>query len=175
MAYRPDLPAEPVGITDFLHFSITVRNIERSIRFYCEVLGMEPEPVNDAGDVVRHEADNYVAGVTGYADAHLKIACLRHGDAALELIEYVHPSGEPIPPGTNRPGCPHMAFIVKDLDAAWDGLNRMAQHWDLTFVSPGPVVVDSGPNRGARGLYFRDPDGVTIELAELTCRGSRSM
>ena len=47
------------------------------------------------------EARAYVAGVTGYDDAHLKIALMRSGSAVLELIEYIAPVGDPIPPGTH--------------------------------------------------------------------------
>ena len=30
----------------------------------------------------------------------------------------------------------------------------------------GPVTIDTGANRGGRGLYLRDPDGHVVELFE---------
>ncbi len=116
---------------------------------------------------VREEKQTYVAGVTGYADAHLKIAMLRRDGVVLELIEYVQPRGEPYEPGTHRPGSPHIAFTVDDVDEAWNLLQRVRETWSLSFTGPAPTLVDKGQNTGGRAFYFRDPDGITIELVEL--------
>jgi catechol 2,3-dioxygenase-like lactoylglutathione lyase family enzyme len=161
-----------LGIRGLLHFSLTVRDLDRSIAFYRDVLGMEliefDGPIGRTH--LREERDNYVAGVTGYEDAHLRIALLRMQGVVLELIEYLRPNGTPRVPGTHRAGSPHVAFVVEDLRAAWDELRRIREGWALEFISDGPVCVDSGPNHGGFALYFRDPDGVTIELVEMARR-----
>ena len=52
------------------HFSFTVSDIEQSIRFYRDVLGMEL--------VHRQEqANEYTRKFVGYPDAHLKVAQFR--------------------------------------------------------------------------------------------------
>ncbi len=164
----------PLDVTDFLHASLTVGCLEHSLEFYRDVLNMEVVSVRSQDEVctVREERGTYVAGVTGYEDAHLKIAILRYGAFHLELIEYVSPRGEPLSSGTNRPGCPHLAFVVSDLDHAWRVLQQDRHRWNLSFSSSGPIVVDSGPNVGGRAIYFRSPDGVTIELVELNNQGT---
>ena len=77
------------------------------------------------------------------------------------------PKGDPLEPGTYRPGSPHVAFIVADLDRAWAALQADRVAWGLKFVSDGPVIVYHGPNAGGKAIYCRDPDGITIELVEL--------
>lgn len=165
-----------IGVTGLLHFSVTVSNIERSIRFYRDVLGMEVcwSKAGGRPTCIREEKQSYVAGVTGYPDAHLKIAMLRHGQATLELVEYVQPHEAGIGSGTHRPGSPHIAFIVADVDRAWDSLKSQSKQWSLSFVGKGPVLVDRGPNTGGRAFYFRDPDGITIEIVELNTGWTRA-
>jgi catechol 2,3-dioxygenase-like lactoylglutathione lyase family enzyme len=174
------MPQDPanstaIGVTAFLHSSVTVSDVERSIRFYRDVLGMEVCWCKAGGKptFIREEKQSYVAGVTGYRNAHLKIAMLRYGQAMLELIEYVEPREKGLDPGTHRPGSPHLAFIVADIDRAWNTLKAQSGHWGLSFVGDGPALVDRGPNTGGRAFYFRDPDGIAIEIVELNTGWTR--
>ena len=157
-----------VGVTGLLHFSVTVSDVERSVRFYRDVLGMEVCWCKAGGKptCIREENQSYVAGVTGYPNAHLKIAMLRHGQAMLELVEYVEPRASGIGPGTHRPGSPHIAFTVANIDEAWNVLQTQRKQWGLSFAGNGPVLVDRGPNTGGHAFYFRDPDGIAIEIVE---------
>jgi catechol 2,3-dioxygenase-like lactoylglutathione lyase family enzyme len=175
MSQLPANPGGAVGVTGFLHFSVTVSDVGRSIRFYRDVLGMEVCWCKAGGKptLVREEKQTYVAGVTGYPDAHLKIAILRHGQALLELVEYVEPREAGVGPGTSRPGAPHIAFVVADIDQAWNSLKSQVGQWGLAFASEKPVLVDRGPNTGGRAFYFRDPDGITIEIVELNTGWTR--
>lgn len=169
MSQAPANSGGAIGVTGFLHFSVTVSDVERSMRFYRDVLGMEVYWSKAGGrpTAIREEKQSYVEGVTGYKDAHLKIAILRHGHTILELVEYLCPRGKAIDPGTYRPGSPHLAFTVADLDHAWNTLKTQSDHWGLSFASDSLVTIDRGPNVGGRAVYFRDPDGIAIELVEL--------
>jgi lactoylglutathione lyase len=175
MSQQPANPGGSIGVTGLLHFSVTVSDVERSIRFYRDVLGMEICWSKSGGKAtfIREEKQTYVAGVTGYQDAHLKIAMVRHGQAMLELVEYVRPREAGSGPGTNRPGTPHIAFTVADIDRAWNSLQSQNERWGLTFASEKPVLVDRGPNTGGRAFYFRDPDGIAIEIVELNTGWTR--
>jgi len=59
----------------------------------------------------------------------------------------------------------HLAFRVSDID----GLARRLREANVTLLSD-PVKVPAGVARFASGdkrlLYFLDPDGVLLELAE---------
>jgi catechol 2,3-dioxygenase-like lactoylglutathione lyase family enzyme len=53
--------------------------------------------------------------------------------------------------------------VVDDLDETY----RHLQGTGATFRSDGPVRIEAGEHAGARTMYVRDPDGITIEILEL--------
>lgn len=139
------------------HFSITVADIERSLAWYTEVIGLEllSRQRNDSA---------YTRTIVGMDDAVLEVAFLTlpgTEQVRLELIEYLRPRGERAELATNTPGVAHAAFEVADVDAA---LARLAAAGSEP-VNP-PIEIDRGVNRGMRACYLRDPDGFTIELME---------
>lgn len=138
-----------------LHTGFTVADIERSIVFYRDLLGMTL--------VMQQEGRRpYLATITGFAEVYIKTAYLAVTPAAnhvLELLEYTSHPAPPTPRETNRPGNAHLCFRVTDIQAAH---RRLTAH-GVTFISP-PAEITSGVNAGASGCYLRDPDGFTIEL-----------
>jgi catechol 2,3-dioxygenase-like lactoylglutathione lyase family enzyme len=143
-------------VTTLHHTGYTVEDLDRSLAFYGDLLGMEV--------VARQEkAGGYLAQIVGYPDARVRMAHLRlaGGEHVLEFFEYLAPSGRIATPLQPRDtGTPHLCFAVDDLQVIYERL--LAAGAD-TFVS-APVEVDAGINRGARALYLRDPDGIPVEL-----------
>jgi catechol 2,3-dioxygenase-like lactoylglutathione lyase family enzyme len=138
------------------HTGYTVDDLERSLGFYRDLLGMEV--------VARQEKrGGYLAEIVGHPDAHVRMAHLRAPGSAhiLELFEYVSPAGargrrrEPCDTGTA-----HLCFAVHDLRSLYDDLRAAGVD---SFVT-GPVEVDTGVNAGGLALYLRDPDGMPVEL-----------
>jgi len=142
------------------HFSFTVGDIERSKRFYGEVLGL---PLLYE---MRHRHP-YTSRQIGYPDADLLVAAYALSQVAgeeggrLELIEYVHPRGEPLDVSTKNAGSAHLAFVVDDIHAEHVRLRDLG----VRFRSD-PVLVQQGVNKGAYTVYLRDPDGITLELVQ---------
>jgi len=142
------------------HISFTVSDIERSKRFYGDLLGL---PL--AYEMVHNHP--YTATQVGYPDAHLLAAGFRLGRrddetaAILELLEYVHPKGRPVDMATANPGIGHLAFYVDDI---WQEYERLYAA-GITFRSE-PVRVEAGVNIGVCTVYLRDPDDVTLELVQ---------
>lgn len=145
-------------LTSVAHTGFTVQDLERSIAFYRDLLGMQ----------LVHQRDTtapYVSQVTGFAGARLKIALLKVGPEdphTLELLQYVSHPGEPTDRATNRPGNGHLALRVDDLQAWYHRLSAAG----VKFRSPAPVPLTDGVNAGAYAVYLRDPDGFTIELIQ---------
>ena len=143
------------------HFSFTVSNIEQSIDFYSNVLGMEL--------VHRQEQANaYTRKLVGYPDAHLRVAQLRVKGAPiarsghlLELVEYVAPQGQKIDTRTFNTGTAHLAFEVDDIHAEY---RRMVAA-GVRFRSE-PVAIEAGINKGGYTVYFLDPDDITLEIIQ---------
>jgi catechol 2,3-dioxygenase-like lactoylglutathione lyase family enzyme len=157
-----------IEISKTHHFSFTVGNVEKSIEFYRDFLGFNLKTSEAYPNGIREERGNYVARVTGYTDAHLRMAVLEKDGCVLELVEYAAPrSPRARAPETFEVGCPHVAFVVEDLEKEFGKILEARQQWDLKLLSERVIEIDSGPNRGGKAVYFRDPDGITIELAEM--------
>jgi catechol 2,3-dioxygenase-like lactoylglutathione lyase family enzyme len=141
-------------VTGVFHSAFTVSNLKQSIEFYRDRLGMEVV-------MEQHSDAPYISQLVGFPAARLNVAYLRvPGDKhVLELVEYVEPKGggSPLPP--NAVGSAHLCFYVANLNRAYETLRKAG----VEFVSP-PVDIAAGTNEGARGVYFHDPDGFTLEL-----------
>jgi len=137
------------------HLGLTVSNIERSVHFYRDLLGL---PL-----IRRRSADaDYLGRQTGYPGVRLEVASFQlapTGRLGLELVQYVTHPGEPTDPATNRAGNTHLCFRVDNLQHAYDSLRARGVPFRTT-----PVAITSGPNQGGFAVYLSDPDDYTIEL-----------
>jgi catechol 2,3-dioxygenase-like lactoylglutathione lyase family enzyme len=93
------------------HVGITVSDIEQSIAFYRDMLGMT---------LVRRRprvAAGYVARQTGFPGVQLSVASLQtnNGGPSIELAQYLNQQGEPLAAATNQPGSCHLCLVVADL------------------------------------------------------------
>ena len=144
------------SISGVHHLGLTVTDIERSIEFYRDLLGMEL-----IGRRPSVTAD-YVARQTGYKNVELNVASFRVGGNSpqtLEVVQYMTATGEPSDQATNRPGNSHLCMLVDDLRASYQNLAARS----VQFKSE-PVEITAGPNAGGLVIYLSDPDGYTLEL-----------
>lgn len=141
-------------ITSFNHTSFTVLDMDRALRFWTEAMGFEARSVSP-------RTGNWQAKVTGVSGAELLVAHLYGHGTHLELIQYMagKASGGRIDP--NMPCAAHVCFDVTDIDDTWARLISAG-------ASPqGEIaLVDTGPVKGLRAGYLRDPSGIIIELVE---------
>jgi lactoylglutathione lyase len=136
------------------HTSFTVSDMDRSLAFYRDILGMEVISERTAGV-------DFASKVTGIPGASLRVVYVESGGYKLELIQYLTAAGERIDPKTNKPGSAHLCFNVDNIDEAY----RDLQAKGVKFQSE-PVTVGGGPNKGAKAVYFLDPDGFTLEFIQ---------
>jgi catechol 2,3-dioxygenase-like lactoylglutathione lyase family enzyme len=140
------------------HVGITVKDLDASLRFYHDVLGLqfsnEPSPWFDAPEL------GPAVGVPGAA---LRQVSLLLGDTTLELLEYKSPPSETSEPlRSNNLGASHVAFLVEHIEAK----NAELEAKGISFYSD-VNVVDEGVLAGWRWVYFEDPDGYPLELVEV--------
>ena len=140
------------------HVGLTVGDIDRSLRFWSDVLGLR---------VLQREVvtDPLIATLIGIDRVDLEIADLDAGDdRVIELIEYRTPRGEPRRPATGDPGTPHVALRVDDVAAIVGRLAgsgaRMLSMCPVTLHDPG------GAWDGVVCCYLADADGIVVELVE---------
>lgn len=138
------------------HTGLQVRDLEKSLAFYRDLLGFE--------EVFSwNPRAPYIGELVGYKDVDLHAAVLRPPNSAvfLELLEYRDVERTPVDTRTANPGTAHTAYYVDDLDAFY-----------ATLVAAGvesvsaPVTPTIGPNEGGRAVYMIDPDGIRVELIE---------
>jgi catechol 2,3-dioxygenase-like lactoylglutathione lyase family enzyme len=149
-------------IQGFWHVSWTVSNLDASVKWYTEVLGLEFVRAQ-----VQH--NEYTAKLVGFPDANIRVAQLavpgqtiprsRHH---VELVEYVYPRGEDIPLDTNNTGVGHWAFMVDDIHAEFERLKALG----VKFKADAPLPITEGVNKGGYTIYLTDPDGITLEIQQ---------
>lgn len=143
------------------HINVVVSDLERSVRFYTELLGLqETRRARLSGDWI--EA---IVGLKG-VEADVAFVQPRGGGPRIELIQYHAPEGEMFAAHSrpNTHGLRHIAFQIEDMDDMRMRLEAAGVH----FFGP-PVQVPGGVvehDDGHKSLcYFLDPDGVLLELA----------
>lgn len=125
------------------HTMLRVKDLDRSIAFYTEVLGMEVFRRRD------NEGGKYTVAFLGYGS--------ESSDPAIELT-YNWGQDDGYELGT---GFGHIAIGVPDI---YDVCARVEAMGMPVPRPPGPLK-HSGPN-GPVIAFIRDPDGYSIELGE---------
>lgn len=144
-------------LDSFTHVGIVVEDIEKSIRFYQEVIGLELKGTSDNKGLEKHRK------LLGFPEVHLKAAGLALGDGfILELLQYVEPKGKDARFNRNDIGSVHMAFHVRDIDE----LYRRTSSKGLTYVNPPTPTYENG-KVVRRSSYAQDPDGNWLEFIEV--------
>jgi catechol 2,3-dioxygenase-like lactoylglutathione lyase family enzyme len=141
-------------VTGVDHVGLTVTDLDRSVRFYTEVLECTVA-------FQQEKKGGYLAAIVGYPDADVRMAHLQPpgGGQRIELFEYRTPRTASRDLEPRNLGNAHICFLVEDASAIYA---RLLEH-DVAVFSP-PVEVDTGVNKGGFALYVRDPDGITVEL-----------
>jgi catechol 2,3-dioxygenase-like lactoylglutathione lyase family enzyme len=143
------------------HINIVVSDMERSRRFYAEVLGCSETRH-------AHLEGEWIEAVVGLSGVEADVVYVEPpgGGPRIELIQYHAPRGATLPDNAlpNTTGLRHIAFRVDDMEAAVARLN------DAGVKCIGePVAVPTGVVTHQAGhkwlVYFRDPDGVLLEFA----------
>ena len=143
------------------HVSYTVTDLERTVAFYRDVLGMDV-----VGRKHRRSADLGTAlfGTAApeeEAAAELLIADMALGGLRVEFIQYVDPASRPYHGDPSVAGSGHLAILTRDIEREY----RRLQAAGVRFHTSVRTVRD--PGRPVwRWCYFRDPDGICVELVE---------
>ena len=140
------------------HTGFVVSDMEQSLAFYRDMLGLEEER-NAVVD------DEFISQVAGHDGARLHIVYLGNGDTrhSLELIQYLSPEGSRVSPtATNDVGATHLGLIVDDVDSLYGELSAKG----VKFVNPPAVRADARYPWARKACYLQDPDGNWVELVE---------
>lgn len=119
------------------HVAIIVSDYEKSKKFYTELLELKI-----IQETYRADRDSY--------KLDLKI-----GDSEIELFSFPNPPNRVDSP--EAAGLRHLSFVVTDIKATTLKLNERG-------IITEPIRVD--PTTNKKYTFFKDPDGLPLELCE---------
>jgi catechol 2,3-dioxygenase-like lactoylglutathione lyase family enzyme len=131
-----------IDITELDHIVLNVSDIDRSLRFYTEVLGLQGERVNE-----------FREGKVGFPSVRI------NGRTIIDLFPQKK-NPEAITGEKNAGNLNHFCLVVETQDGA--GV--------VDYLKQNKIAIREGPvsRWGARGratsVYFLDPDGNEIEI-----------
>jgi len=140
-------------IARITHVGIGVSNLERSLRFYRDLLGFTWEHELE----VEGEPTDTLLRLRG---TKLRAEYLTRDGVRIELLYFASP---PAPPRPERPinqyGLTHLSFRVTDMDAVLDALRAAGE-------SVLEETVIRFPEWQSAACMILDPDGQLIELVQ---------
>lgn len=144
-----------VAIEAVRHLGIVVSNMEESLVFYRDKLGL-------AVVKVMYESGEYIDKLLSLHGAEVKTVKMSvgSGPTLIELLEFKsHSEEEPRTCEVYSVGVSHLAFSVEDVDSQY----RELQEAGVAFNGP----PQTSPDGYAKVAFCRDPDGSLIELVEV--------
>lgn len=146
--------------------SLTVTDIEKSIRFYEDILNMKlaKQAVVDC----KSAEALYGMPACRVKIAHLK-GCEDCGSPVIELRQFAKTNTTHDEVRLNKVSISSMSFIVEDIEQTYKefkekGVEFISSPQDFEYTNEG-----FGKNKA---VFFKDPDGIILELQEIVERGT---
>lgn len=157
-AQTPAPPGDVVGVGGFSHI---VENVERSVAFYRDVLGLEMPNPPRAFDSTPWIID---MGNTPGAQSRPAILHIPGSKLGVELIDYKDIDRKAVHPRFQDPGAASLILTVRDIDPLMARLKEAHAHINSKGGEPATIQGANG-GRG-RVVFVQDPDGFFIEISQ---------
>ena len=140
-------------ITKIRHTGLVVADLEKSLRFWRDVLGFSITRRMD-------ESGPHIDALLGLESVHVTTVKLAAPDGSLiELLHFhSHPDRDSWEGTPHSTGLTHVALTVSDLDATCERLSKVG----VKFNS----APQASPDGLARVSFATAPEGVLLELVE---------
>ncbi len=150
-------PGEVIGVGNFGHI---VADLDRSLGFYHDVLGLEvalsqPFAPNAAVEKFGH---------TEGGQSRLAVVKVPGSPLGVELIEYKNIDRKEQHPHFYDPGAANLPLRVRDLDKVFA---KVESYPGVKVLTAGgkPVTIKT-PNGTLHAVFVQDPDGFVVEMLE---------
>jgi catechol 2,3-dioxygenase-like lactoylglutathione lyase family enzyme len=158
LAQSPAPPGDVVGVGGFSHI---VENVERSVAFYRDVLGLEmPNPPR------AFASTPWIVDMGNTPGAQSRPAILHIPGSALgvELIDYKDIDRQAIHPRFQDPGAASLILTVRDMDAMIAKLKEAHAH--INSKGGEPAAIKGANGSTGHVVFVQDPDGFFIEISQ---------
>ena len=134
---------KPIRVTELDHIVLNVKDIDRALAFYSEVLGLQAERV-----------DEFRAGKIGFPSVRI------NEHTIIDLSIAKAPVALPKSDGKTQGNLNHFCLVVDKED--FTGIVDYLKAHNVTVVQ-GPISRWGARGR-ATSVYFLDPDGNEVEI-----------
>ncbi|TVL44119.1 VOC family protein [Brachyspira hyodysenteriae] len=147
-------------LKEVMHIGLTVSDMERSINFYRDVLGLTL--IGEA--LMEGEETDALFAMN---DCKVKIAYLNGSDniiaPPIELLQFISPETIKDESKLNKISTSEICFRVDNIEKVYkhlidNNVECLSSHQEFDFTSYGFSK--------SKALYFKDPDGIILELMQ---------
>ena len=147
-------------ITDVMHMGLTIRDTERSVAFYRDVLGF-----SYVGELLMEGPET--ERLFRRSGCRARVSYLRSSPALngplVELIQFLSEEPEQQDTDLFRTSVSELCFATDDIQAEYERLKARG----VEFLSEPQEFDFSASGFGrSRAVYLRDPDGIILELIQ---------
>jgi pimeloyl-ACP methyl ester carboxylesterase/catechol 2,3-dioxygenase-like lactoylglutathione lyase family enzyme len=163
-AASPSAAQSSGSVVGTCHVSPIVSDLEKSARFYHDLLGMDLMPPPAAGPLP-WDMDPGHLHLHGLPDARLRFIQARMPGVrcGIELVEFANIDRKPVRRRYQDPGAATMILMVRNIDAAFAALRKGGAH--VVTTSGAPISISAA--NMTRAVTVQDPDGHYLELAQV--------
>ena len=137
------------------HLAVTVSDLERSLHFYRDLLGMQEAGAHD----LEGEGISRMAGKPHVRMKVVRLICPETPDIQIDLQQYLEPKGKVDAGQLGDVANAHFCVEVENVAETYNDLKAKG----VEFVSD-PVTFDLGEEGVLKVVFFKDPDGYILEL-----------
>ncbi|MDG6882398.1 fosfomycin resistance protein FosB [Phocoenobacter uteri] len=147
-------------IKSVIHIGITVSDLEKSVAFYRDVLGLKY-----LGSMTMQGKETDL--LFNQQNCVVKVAYLNGSDELnappIELLQFVSPSCKIDRATLTKTSISEVCFAVEDIEQSYQRLKAQ----NVEFLSEPQFFDFSADGFGkSKAVYFKDPDGIILELLQ---------
>ncbi len=148
-------------LKEIMHIGVTVSDIDRSIAFYRDVLGLQFQ-----GEILMEGKETDL--LFQRENCRARVAYLNGSEEIIappvELIQFISEDAAQDAADLFKTSISEICFNVEDIDAFY---KHLLEHQVECLSAPQPFDFTAFGFSKSKAMYFKDPDGIILEVMQL--------